>query len=71
MVVYISSDDRVKTEFVENTYKIDMKLRIRYVKEEDFGTYRCLSKNSLGETDGSIKLKSKSIVFSINFSHYN
>ncbi|KAG7205262.1 hypothetical protein KM043_018339 [Ampulex compressa] len=33
-----------------------MKLTIRTVGMSDYGTYKCISKNSLGETDGSIKL---------------
>lgn len=33
-----------------------MKLKIRSVGPNDFGTYRCVAKNSLGETDGNIKL---------------
>lgn len=33
-----------------------MKLKIRAVGPNDFGTYRCVAKNSLGETDGNIKL---------------
>lgn len=37
-----------------------MKLKIRNVGANDFGTYRCVAKNSLGETDGNIKLDGKS-----------
>ena len=33
-----------------------MKLTIRAVGPSDFGSYKCVSKNSLGDTDGSIKL---------------
>lgn len=33
-----------------------MKLTIISVSQNDFGSYRCVSKNSLGDTDGSIKL---------------
>jgi len=38
-----------------------MKLKIRAVGPNDFGTYRCVAKNSLGETDGNIKLDGKRI----------
>lgn len=41
---------------LDNAYKVHMKLTIRSVGASDFGTYKCVSKNSLGETDGSIKL---------------
>uniref|UniRef100_A0A182QTY9 Immunoglobulin I-set domain-containing protein n=1 Tax=Anopheles farauti TaxID=69004 RepID=A0A182QTY9_9DIPT len=33
-----------------------MSLKIRNVGPADFGSYRCVAKNSLGETDGLIKL---------------
>lgn len=36
-----------------------MKLTIVSVNQNDFGSYRCVSKNSLGDTDGSIKLYRK------------
>lgn len=44
---------------VDNAYKVVMKLHIRSVGPADFGSYRCVAKNSLGETDGGIKLYSK------------
>lgn len=36
-----------------------MKLTITSVDINDFGMYKCVAKNSLGETDGSIKLYRK------------
>ncbi|XP_037775789.1 uncharacterized protein LOC119572909 [Penaeus monodon] len=33
-----------------------MKLTIRSLKAEDFGSYKCVAKNSRGETEGLIKL---------------
>lgn len=36
-----------------------MKLTIISMDHADFGAYKCVAKNSLGETDGSIKLYSK------------
>ncbi|GFG32123.1 hypothetical protein Cfor_12278, partial [Coptotermes formosanus] len=41
---------------LDNVYKVHMKLTIRSVGPTDFGSYKCVSKNSLGDTDGSIKL---------------
>ncbi|MPC31311.1 Contactin-3 [Portunus trituberculatus] len=52
----IISEGRFETLTVERSYKVDMKLRIMRVEPQDFGKYKCLAKNSLGETDGSIQV---------------
>uniref|UniRef100_A0AAG5D493 Ig-like domain-containing protein n=2 Tax=Anopheles atroparvus TaxID=41427 RepID=A0AAG5D493_ANOAO len=44
---------------IDNAYKVVMKLSIKVVSQADFGAYKCIAKNSLGETDGTIKLYSK------------
>ncbi|KAJ8918674.1 hypothetical protein NQ315_014994 [Exocentrus adspersus] len=47
------------TETMENSYRAHMKLTVRNLQTGptgDFGNYRCISKNSLGETEGSIRL---------------
>ena len=41
---------------MESGYKVYMKLRIRNVTKEDFMEYKCVAKNSLGGSDGSITL---------------
>lgn len=46
---------------VDNAYKVHMKLMIKSVSASDYGSYKCVSKNSLGETDGTIKLYRKYI----------
>lgn len=38
---------------------MDMRLKIKKVGRNTFGTYSCISKNSLGDTDGTIKLYCK------------
>ncbi|XP_066902921.1 lachesin isoform X2 [Halyomorpha halys] len=43
---------------VDNAYKVHMKLTIRAVSEQDYGSYKCVAKNSLGDTDGTIKVYS-------------
>lgn len=48
--------DLEATEGKPAFYNIRMKLRIYNVSEADFGTYRCLAKNSQGETTGDIEL---------------
>lgn len=40
-----------------------MKLTVRNLQTGDFGNYRCISKNSLGETEGSIRLYGKRKTF--------
>lgn len=39
-----------------DAYKVHMKLTIKKVELSDYGSYKCISKNSLGSTDGTIKL---------------
>ena len=41
---------KIKTIFVR------MRLEIHRVEEQDFTSYKCVAKNSLGETDGKIRL---------------
>ncbi|XP_050667076.1 lachesin-like isoform X1 [Leptidea sinapis] len=41
---------------VDSGYNKFMMLKIRNITKDDFGFYKCIAKNSLGETDGIIKL---------------
>jgi hypothetical protein len=50
------SGGKYEAVLLDNAYKVHMKLTIRAVGPADFGSYKCVSKNSLGDTDGSIKL---------------
>uniref|UniRef100_A0A182N218 Ig-like domain-containing protein n=1 Tax=Anopheles dirus TaxID=7168 RepID=A0A182N218_9DIPT len=43
-------------DYNENSYRAHMKLTIKGLSVGDFGNYRCISKNSLGETEGSIRV---------------
>lgn len=49
--------------FLDNAYKVHMKLTIRSVTDSDYGSYKCVSRNSLGDTDGSIKVYRKYYTF--------
>ncbi|XP_050077750.1 lachesin [Anopheles maculipalpis] len=48
--------DKFETMSRNTGYTKYMSLKIRNVGPSDFGSYRCVAKNSLGETDGLIKL---------------
>lgn len=50
------SANKHSTEITENSYRTLMKLTVKHLQSNDFGTYKCISKNSLGETEGTIRL---------------
>ncbi|XP_050734253.1 lachesin-like [Eriocheir sinensis] len=52
----VMNTSRITTHTLEDHYKIHMVLSIRDLREGDFGMYKCISKNSIAETDGSITL---------------
>ncbi|OAD55980.1 Lachesin [Eufriesea mexicana] len=54
--ILLKSREKYNQSFTNNEYKVHMKLTILSVEMSDYGTYKCISKNALGETDGSIKL---------------
>ena len=41
-------------EHHHSNYKLDLKLHIRNIQKEDYGQYKCLSKNSHGDNEGTI-----------------
>lgn len=43
-------------------YSTQMKLTIRNLSNRDFGSYKCISKNSLGDAEGSIHLYGEFLV---------
>ena len=40
-------------------YRTTMKLKINALSNEDFGSFKCLAKNTLGEKEGLIRLYGK------------
>jgi hypothetical protein len=52
--------DKYEAVSTDNGYNKFMMLKIRSVSKSDYGSYKCVAKNSLGETDGVIKLDGKS-----------
>ncbi|XP_047526022.1 lachesin-like isoform X1 [Pieris napi] len=41
---------------IAGTYRSILRLPLRRIKTSDYGAYKCVSKNSLGDTEGTIKL---------------
>jgi len=52
----VTSGRRIRATTMVNDHVTQMKLEIIGVEEKDITSYRCVAKNSLGETDGKIKL---------------
>lgn len=48
--------DKYEAVSTDNGYNKYMMLKIRNVGPKDFGSYKCVAQNSLGGTDGDIKL---------------
>jgi len=57
----ISNDKYNMTELTVSYYSAQMKLTIRKLKKSDLGGYKCISKNSIGEAEGNIRVYGKSI----------
>ncbi|TMW46573.1 hypothetical protein DOY81_008347 [Sarcophaga bullata] len=52
----IAGDRYVLTEKEINMYAVEMVLHIKRLQSSDFGGYKCISKNSIGDTEGTIRL---------------
>ncbi|XP_065204565.1 lachesin-like isoform X2 [Planococcus citri] len=52
----IAHGTKYEPSMSNNAYKVHMKLTIKSVGPNDYGAYKCISRNSLGETDGTIKV---------------
>ena len=50
---------KTKGKKIIKTIFVRMRLEIHRVQAEDFTSYKCVAKNSLGETDGKIRLFGK------------
>lgn len=61
----ISNDKYFMTEINNSYYSVQMKLIIRRIHKSDLGGYKCISKNSIGDAEGNIRLygKCKIIIF--------
>ncbi|XP_068910114.1 neurotrimin-like isoform X2 [Tenebrio molitor] len=52
----VPQSGKYEPTYSTNGYKIHMKLTIRSISPQDYGNYKCVSKNSLGDTDGTIQV---------------
>ncbi|XP_044756809.1 lachesin-like isoform X2 [Coccinella septempunctata] len=53
----ISHSNKYVPELIEDGYRTHMKLTLRYLIEpDDYGIYKCVSKNSVGEMEGTINV---------------
>ncbi|KAF7287704.1 lachesin-like isoform X2 [Rhynchophorus ferrugineus] len=52
----ISNDKYYMTEINNSYYSVQMKLIIKNIQKSDLGGYRCISKNSIGDAEGNIRL---------------
>ncbi|GFS58823.1 ig-like domain-containing protein [Nephila pilipes] len=52
----LQPNEKFSVSISDNIYQVSMKLVISGVEQEDFGSYKCIAKNSLGSTEGVIRL---------------
>jgi hypothetical protein len=55
----IANDKYNMTEINSSYYSVQMRLTIRNFRKSDFGGYKCISKNSIGDAEGNIRLYGK------------
>lgn len=63
-LLHLLTGTKYITTLSDDGYSRKMKLTIRKVASRDFSSYRCVAKNSLGETDGLIRLDGMGTFFS-------
>jgi hypothetical protein len=64
---WLLAGDKYEIASIDTSYKTFMKLKIKSVDVRDFVSYKCVAKNSLGETDGVIKLEGESFFYASDF----
>ncbi|CAG4979148.1 unnamed protein product [Parnassius apollo] len=52
----ITNDKYQMTEISSSSYSVQMRLVIRNIQRSDLGGYKCISKNSIGDAEGNIRL---------------
>lgn len=60
----------VINENVTNEYTFRLTLKLVKLKKSDYGTYKCISKNSIGESEGVIRIYGNFDLY-FNHSHFH
>ena len=55
----ISNDKYRMEEMVNSQYSVQILLIVRRIHKYDLGGYKCISKNSIGDAEGNIRLYGK------------
>lgn len=59
----ISNDKYEMNESNLSYYSVQMRLTIKRLEKSDLGGYKCISKNSIGDAEGNIRLYGKFYYF--------
>lgn len=62
----ISNDRYHMTETENSMYAVQMTLVIRKLQKSDMGGYKCISKNSIGDAEGTIRIYGEFKLFYIS-----
>jgi len=57
----IANDKYKMSESISSSYSVQMRLIIHTLLKMDMGGYKCISKNSIGDAEGNIRLYGKPI----------
>lgn len=52
----ISNERYTMKEVDHSTYAVQLSLTVRSLQKADMGGYKCISKNSIGDAEGTIRL---------------
>lgn len=59
----ISNDKYLMSEEASSYYSVTMKLLVRNFQKTDLGGYKCISKNSIGDAEGNIRLYGRAVLW--------
>lgn len=58
----ITNERYLMTETENSMYAVQMTLVVRKIQKSDMGGYKCISKNSIGDAEGTIRLYGKLLI---------